>query len=130
MMSRKGFVAGLFALLIIAPWPTTAGQKAPLTESDLLKLLAGGVYCDRVAMLVRERGIAFSPTKRDVELLQDAGANEELRRAVVTAQEAQPVAVKEPTDPKPSIIWHRVHGSWHWHCVAHCSKYRSYHAEP
>jgi hypothetical protein len=48
-------------------------------ERELQKLgrsLAGGVYSDRVATLARERGIAFSPTKRDLELLQHAGADE------------------------------------------------------
>jgi chemotaxis protein MotB len=39
-------------------------------------------------------------------------------------------AIKSLTDPKPSIIWHQVHGRWHWHCLANCAKYRSYHAEP
>lgn len=33
-------------------------------------------------------------------------------------------------NPKPTIIWHRVHGRWHWHCLAHCSKYRRHHESP
>ena len=86
MMTGEVWIAGFLAFLIIAAAPTNAGQKRPLTESDLLRLLAGGVYCARVAMLVRERGIGFSPTKRDLELLQHAGADEEVRRAVVTAR--------------------------------------------
>jgi chemotaxis protein MotB len=28
---------------------------------------------------------------------------------------------------QPSIVWHRINGRWHWHCVAHCSKYRNGH---
>jgi hypothetical protein len=37
-----------------------------------------------------------------------------------------PPAVKSAADPNPSIIWHQVDGRWHWHCVAHCSKFRSH----
>jgi hypothetical protein len=126
MISRKVSIAGLLAFLMIAPLQAGTGQKGrPLTESDLLRLLAGGVYCSRVSTLVRERGIAFSPTKRDIELLQHAGADEELRGAVIAAQQTSPSRdTVEPTDAKPSIVWHRVDGSWRWHCVAHCSKYR------
>ena len=130
MTSRKVWLAGLLALLIIAPCRTSGGQQRPLTESDLLRLLSGGVYCGRVAMLVRERGISFSPTKRDVNLLQKAGANEELERAVIAAREVSPVTDKNAADAKPLIIWHRVNGHLHWHCVAHCSKYRGYHTKP
>jgi hypothetical protein len=132
IMSPKVWTAGLLAFLIITPGRTGAGQKGrPLTESDLLRLLTGGVYCERVAALVRERGIAFSPTKRDLELLQDAGADEKLRRAVVAAQETKRGRDSlAPAESKPVIMWHRVGGRWHWHCVAHCSKYRRYHAEP
>ena len=85
MMRRKLLAAALLALLIISPARPSVAQKRPLTESDLLTLLAGGVYCGRVTMLVRERGITFSATKRDLEVLRRAGADEELRRAVATA---------------------------------------------
>lgn len=130
MMGHKIWVVGLSVFLLVSPWPIAAGQKRSLTESDLLKLLAGGVYSDRVAMLVRERGIAFSPTKRDLELLQNAGANQKLQGAVQAAQERSPVTDEQPSDAKPLIVWHRVDGHWHWHCVAHCSKYRRHHTEP
>jgi hypothetical protein len=130
MISRKVSIAGLLAFLTIAPLQAGTGQKGrPLTENDLLRLLAGGVYSDRVATLVRERGIAFSPTKRDLELLQHAGADEELRRAVIAAKQTTIRDTVEPADAKPSIIWHRVDGRWRWHCVARCSKYRSHPAE-
>jgi len=57
----------------------------PLSESDLLKLLAGGVYSPRIATLVRERGINFKPTNRDLQSLHRAGADNKLERAVVAA---------------------------------------------
>jgi hypothetical protein len=37
------------------------------------------------------------------------------------------VMVRFSAHPKPSIIWHQVHGRWYWHCVAHCSKFRHDH---
>jgi hypothetical protein len=130
MKNPRVWVAGLLALLIVAPWRTSAGQKQPLTESDLVRLLAGGVYCGRVAMLVRERGIAFSPTKRQLELLKQAGADEELRRAIAAQGTTPGRYTLEPVEARPLIIWHRVDGRWRWHCVAHCSRYRGHHAGP
>src|SRR5690349_21378581 len=131
-ISPKAWIAGILAFLISVPGWTGVGQKSrPLTNNDLLTLLAGGVYCSRVAMLVRERGIAFSPTKRDLELLQNAGADEELRRAVIATQPTSPTRDRlEPTDAKPAIIWHQLGRRWRWPCVAHCSKYRGRHAQP
>ena len=127
-MSRKLWIAGLLACFIIVP--ELAGAR-PLTENDLLSLLVGGVYSGRVAMLVRERGIAFSPTKRDLEMLQHAGADEELQGAIVAAHKTRTGRdALEPAEMKPTIIWHRVNGRWRWHCVAHCSNYRTHHAEP
>jgi hypothetical protein len=38
--------------------------------------------------------------------------------------------VKSAAEPKPSIIWHRVHGRWQWHCVAHCSELRGHPKSP
>jgi hypothetical protein len=37
---------------------------------------------------------------------------------------------KSATKPKPSIIWHRVQGRWHWHCVAHCAEFRGHYGSP
>jgi hypothetical protein len=59
--------------------------RKPLSESDLLKLLAGGVYSGRVATLVRKRGINFKPTKHYLELLRRAGGDNELERAIAAA---------------------------------------------
>ena len=61
--------------------------RKPLSENDLLKLLAGGVYSARIATLVRKRGINFNPTDRDLQSLHRAGADNELERAVVDASQ-------------------------------------------
>ena len=60
--------------------------STPLSESDIVKLLAGGVYSGRVATLVRERGINFKPTKRYLESLRREGADQELERAIAAAR--------------------------------------------
>jgi hypothetical protein len=40
------------------------------------------------------------------------------------------VTVQSAANPKPVIIWHQVHGRWHWHCLTHCLKYRRHHDSP
>jgi Protein of unknown function (DUF1329) len=69
--------------------------KRPLTENDLLQLLAGGVYSRRVAVLVGRRGLAFSPTRSDIESLRRAGADEFLLTTVVAT------SVRSPRKPNP-----------------------------
>jgi hypothetical protein len=75
----------LFALLTISSSSAMAAQKKPLSKSDLLGLLEGGVYSGRVAALVQERGIAFLPTAAYLESLRRAGGDEGLLHAVTTA---------------------------------------------
>ena len=41
-----------------------------------------------------------------------------------STQSRSAVPLKSATNPQPSIIWHKVHGHWRWHCLAHCSKHR------
>ncbi len=64
---------------------TNAGQSRSLSQNDLLKLLAGGVYPSRVADLVEARGITFTPTQRDLASLRDAGGGDVVEKAVVIA---------------------------------------------
>jgi hypothetical protein len=75
----------LFAVLTISPAFVNAAQQKPLSGSDLLGLLEGGVYSGRIAILVQERGIAFLPTAAYLESLRVAGADESLLHAVTTA---------------------------------------------
>jgi hypothetical protein len=59
---------------------------------------------------------------------------------VVSSPSAAPSPANSPSpatataklaaNQKPLIIWHQVHGRWHWHCLAHCSKYRGRHEGP
>jgi len=50
--------------------------------------------------------------------------------ASVSPQSRPDMTVKIADNPEPSIIWHQVHGRWHWHCVANCSIYRGHHESP
>jgi hypothetical protein len=50
--------------------------------------------------------------------------------ASMNPQSRSAVTLKTAANPEPSIIWHQVNGRWHWHCVAHCSKYQSHHESP
>jgi hypothetical protein len=50
--------------------------------------------------------------------------------SAVSPQPGPAEAGKLAADAKPSIIWHQVNGRWHWHCVAHCEKFRSHHESP
>src|ERR1700730_16072923 len=76
----------LFALLAISSASATAAQKRPLSEDDLVRLLDGGVYSGRIAILVRQRGIVFLPSAASLESLRLAGADDRLLQAVATAR--------------------------------------------
>ncbi|HJU29090.1 MAG TPA: DUF1329 domain-containing protein [Candidatus Binataceae bacterium] len=88
ILSIKCIVAAALVLSMLAlqSFPAAATARKPLTENDLLRLLKGGVYSGRIVTLVRERGIAFSPTRRNLDLLEQAGANDDVRRAVLAAR--------------------------------------------
>jgi len=79
-------VALILIFAPIRPARVHAAQGKPLTQSDLLKLLSGGVYNSRIAAIVHDRGIAFPPTKRNLDLLQRAGADSVLRHAIIAAR--------------------------------------------
>jgi hypothetical protein len=137
-MRRELLISATLALIIVCHVTAGAAASKTLSENDLLKLLAGGVYNARIASLVHDRGINFVPTAHDLELLQHAGANQALLYEVMTAPRVSPQMTLHPpepplqlhitreSNPKPSIIWHRVNGGWHWHCVAHCSEFRNH----
>jgi hypothetical protein len=101
-MRRKWLFLILLALLTAWSSSVRAVQKLPLTENDLLRLLEGGVYNARVAALVRDRGITFIPTNRDLESLRSAGADDALLHAVVTARRITPLTSSPSTLPRPS----------------------------
>ena len=103
-MRRKLLISIMLTLMTVCHVAASVAAKKTLSESDLLKLLASGVYNARIASLVHYRGINFIPTAHDLELLQRAGADEALLHEVMTAPRVLPQVTQHP--PKPS---HQLH---------------------
>jgi tetratricopeptide (TPR) repeat protein len=80
-------ITGVMALALQAGLGNTATTtRPPLGEVDVLGLVATGVCSSRVAELVGQRGIAFTPKPAYVELLRTAGAQQELLEAIRVAE--------------------------------------------
>jgi hypothetical protein len=58
--------------------PTPRGTKKPLTQVQVISLLAGQVPSHRVAMLVNQRGIDFEPQDDYLQQVRLSGGDEEL----------------------------------------------------
>lgn len=71
--------------------PATPTHTKGLTKADILDLLKGDVSSDRVAALVRERGIKFAPSEDDLKEIRAAGGGDDLVDALKQAE----------TPPKP-----------------------------
>jgi Protein of unknown function (DUF1329) len=91
-------------MLTVTAAPSASDQTRPLTENDLLQLLAGGVYSHRVASLVQERGLAFSPTRSDLTRLRRAGADEFLLKIVAKRRVRPPEEALSQAKQSPSQI--------------------------
>jgi hypothetical protein len=105
-MRRKLPIFTMLAVMTVCHVITGAAASKTLSENDLLRLLAGGVYNTRIASLVRRRGINFVPTTHDLELLQRAGANEVLLHEVMTAPHVLPQVTQHPPGPSPRLHVH------------------------
>ncbi len=57
----------------------------PLSDKDILLLLAGGVRGEKIVDMVQQRGIGFQPTDEYFERLRSSGAKDELVAALRTA---------------------------------------------
>src|ERR1700740_2457769 len=71
--SGHGLISCPFVALLVSASIAAAGPK-PLTRDQILQLLRNGVYSNRVAALVTNRGIDFVPTADFLRSLQLAGA--------------------------------------------------------
>ena len=101
-MRQKALISILFmAITGCLVTTSSAATGKTLSETDLLKLLTGGVYSDRIVSLLHERGINFIPTPHDLSLLQRAGADEGVLNAVVAARRVVPELMQNP--PKPRL---------------------------
>jgi hypothetical protein len=61
-----------------APPPPTPTNAKGLAKSDILDLLKGDVPSARVARLVNERGIKFTPSEDDIKEIRAAGGSDDL----------------------------------------------------
>lgn len=84
------------AFVASAQIPARAQMRRALTKTDLIQLLDGGVYSERVATLVQERGITFAPSDRDLDALEEAGATRVLLQAVISARQVLPQQALTP----------------------------------
>jgi hypothetical protein len=89
----------LLFILVLSTIPKSnafAQVRRALTRTDLAELLQGGVYSERVASLIQERGINFVPGDQDLEALRQAGASEIVLQAVLSARRILPQQVMQP----------------------------------
>ena len=62
----------------VKPQPAVQINPKALAKSDIIDLLKGEVPSDRVAGLVKERGIKFDPTQNDLKEIRAAGGGDDL----------------------------------------------------
>ena len=79
--SKVAFIAH-FAPSQPKPQPAEPGNSKGLGKAEIVSLLKGDVPSERVADLVKERGIKFSPTPDDLNEIRSAGAGNDLIDAI------------------------------------------------
>jgi tetratricopeptide (TPR) repeat protein len=92
--ASEAFLQALRAAKPPAPEANAATQ--PLTQVQVLSLVAGEVPNHRVAMLVQDRGIDFDPTSVFIGEVRLAGGDDELIAALKNAKVIRPEGV-DPT---------------------------------
>jgi hypothetical protein len=97
-VTRKLLISLALAVAMFCNTGRAAEGTRTLSESDLLKLLAGGVYNARIGSLVHYRGLNFVPTSHDLELLRRVGADQALLHEVVTAPRVLPQITQHPPE--------------------------------
>jgi hypothetical protein len=65
--------------------PKPPPDPRALSKPQIISLLQGGVTCERIAALVRERGIKFPPTDDNLADLRAAGSDDALIEAIQQA---------------------------------------------
>jgi Protein of unknown function (DUF1329) len=94
----------LLAFFLLLGGTAGAADRQPLSEHDLLMLLAGGVHSSRVAALVEDRGISFVPTRTFLEAVHKAGGQQPLEHALLVAP--QTISKVGPNRAQSPIILH------------------------
>ena len=84
--------------------PPSEAAKKPLTQVQVMALLAGEVPSRRVAMLVEDRGIDFEPKKDYLEEVRLGGGKEELIKALQTARASKPATVDPAAEAQQAEV--------------------------
>jgi hypothetical protein len=79
---RNCLCATLLLIGAAAPLAAQGSPSGPLRKTDLIRLLASGRPPGNVALMVRRRCLAFTPSPRDRFDLAEAGADKELLDAI------------------------------------------------
>jgi len=73
------------------PVPTVQTNSKALAEADIIDLLKGDVPSQRVAQLVKDRGIKFVPSEDDLKEVRAAGGGDDLVNAMkATTSQSKP----------------------------------------
>ena len=88
-------------LVRYTPKPAPVAPKG-LSKEEIVSLLHGEVPSARVAELVRERGIKFSPTDADLNQIRAEGGTDELIQAIQQAA-AHPIVPFQPISAEMTV---------------------------
>lgn len=88
-------LAAALLLLAASPRGARAQQPAPLTKSDVVRLLVDPAYSSSdVAELVRTRCLSFEPTSGDMEDFRRLGTGSDLEDAIRACRERAPAGAQ------------------------------------
>jgi tetratricopeptide (TPR) repeat protein len=93
----KLFLLVIIAGLSVAAQTTSVAPQPPLTGAQILALLAGDVPSARVATLVQERGINFTPNAAFLGQVQNGGGEDDLVTALKSAHVSKNVSAPPPS---------------------------------
>ena len=88
--------------------PGPAIAEKPLNAVQVLVLLAGQVSSQRVAMLVKERGLDFAPQQDYLDAVSLAGGDDVLVIGLASAKVAKPATVDAATQARQTQVWQHV----------------------
>ena len=80
-----------------------ATRPEPMTQQQVLALVAGGVPSERATALVKQHGIVFVPDEKYLQTLRVAGADDALIAAVREAGGALPGGLDVRTSPNAQV---------------------------
>ncbi|MGB7592657.1 MAG: PDZ domain-containing protein [Terriglobia bacterium] len=99
-------LAVFIALAFCLPGVKAQKSSKPLAKENVLELLTGDVPPERVAAIVRERGVSFKLDRAAEDQIRQAGGNDELLKAIRELAPKPPTSqagkAKPPATPKPA----------------------------